>query len=206
MVAQRRIRKAASLRREEILDEAIRQIGRLGYHGFTIRELSSACGISNAGMLHYFGSKLEMLIAVIDRLEQHQAAALQPYIDQCSAGKATMAEVRGLLTAMMRQILDSEELSRLVVVIQAESLDPAHPAHESFRRRESAAVAFIEQLLTGLVGAPGVLARGLHATMNGLAQQWLREGEDFDVMNTWELLSTRLLPEAEDRHAHKKTP
>lgn len=199
MVAPRRVRKAASLRREEILDEAIRQIGRLGYHGFTIRELSLACGISNAGMLHHFGSKLYLLSAVIDHLEQRQAAVLQPHIDRCAAGKGTIEQIRALLAAMMRLSLDGEELSRLVVVIQTESLDPAHPAHAAFRRREAAAVAFFEHLMAGRVRAPAAVARGIHAMMTGLVQQWLRESGGFDVMDTWDALVSQLLADAHDR-------
>ena len=195
--AQARVRKSATLRREEILDEAIGQIGRLGFRGLTVRALSSACGMSNAGMLHYFGSKTGLLIAVIDHLELRQAARLKPHIDRCNAatcaGQTAMAEFRALLTAMMRLVLEDEELARLVVVIQVEALDPEHPAHASFRRREAAALAFLEQLLSSLVGDPAAVARGLHAAMNGLAQQWLREGGSFDVMQAWEVIASRLL-------------
>ena len=196
---QQRVRKSATLRREEILDEAIRQIGRLGYHGFTIRELSSACGMSNAGMLHYFASKTELLIAVIDHLETMQSEGLQPQIERCNAavreGRYAMPEFRALLATMVQQVRLDEELVRLVVVIQAESLDPAHPAHASFRRREAAALEFLESMLAPLVSQPAAVARGLHAAMNGLAQQWLREGGAFDVMQTWEAVASRLLSE-----------
>jgi len=199
MQTQARVRKSATLRREEILDEAIRQIGRLGYHGFTIRELSAACGMSNAGMLHYFASKTELLIAVIDHLEAMQAEGLQPQIERCNAavreGRYAMPEFRALLVTMVQQVRLDEELVRLVVVIQAESLDPAHPAHASFRRREAAALEFLEQMLAPMVSQPAAVARGLHAAMNGLAQQWLREGSAFDVMQTWEVVASRLLSE-----------
>jgi hypothetical protein len=94
---------------------------------------------------------------------------------------------------MMRQVLEDEELARLVVVIQVEALDPAHPAYASFRRREAAALAFLEQLLASLVGDPAAIARGLHAAMNGFALQWLREGRGFDVMQAWEVAASRLL-------------
>ena len=199
MQTQARVRKSATLRREEILDEAIRQIGRLGYHGFTIRELSAACGMSNAGMLHYFASKTELLIAVIDHLEAMQAEGLQLQIERCNAavreGRYAMPEFRALLATMVQQVRLDEELVRLVVVIQAESLDPAHPAHASFRRREAAALEFLEQMLAPMVSQPAAVARGLHAAMNGLAQQWLREGSAFDVVQTWEVVASRLLSE-----------
>ncbi|MBU6268172.1 MAG: TetR family transcriptional regulator [Sphingomonadales bacterium] len=194
MATRPRVRKSAELRREEILDEAIRQIGRLGYHGFTIRELSSACGMSNAGMLHHFSSKPQLLNAVIDRLEQRQAAALQPQIDRClRPGGPSRDDLHALLAAMVRLAMESEELSRLVVVIQAEAIDPAHPAHESFRRRETQAVAFLAGLLAPMVSAPTEIARGLNAAMTGLAQQWLREGDAFDLCGTWEVIAARLL-------------
>ena len=197
MAVQQRVRKSATLRREEILDEAIGQIGRLGFRGLTVRELSLACGMSNAGMLHYFGSKTGLLIAVIDHLELLQTARLQPHIDRCNAaaraGQTAIAEFRALLAAMMRQVIDDEELARLVIVIQVEALDPEHPAYASFRRREAAALAFLEQMLASLVSDPAPVARGLHAAINGLAQQWLREGRGFDVLQAWEVIASRLL-------------
>ena len=194
---QQRVRKSATLRREEILDEAIRQIGRLGFRGFTVRELSAACGMSNAGMLHYFPSKTELLIAVIDHLELRQTARLQGYIDACAAadraGQTALTEFRALLSAMMRQVLEDPELARLVALVQVEALDPDHPAHASFLRREAAALAFLEDMLASLVGDSVAVARGLHAAMSGLALQWLREGGTFDVMQTWEVIASRLL-------------
>jgi len=45
------------VRREQILEEAISILGRLGYHGFTIHELAERCGLSNAGLLYHFPSK-----------------------------------------------------------------------------------------------------------------------------------------------------
>jgi len=65
---QKAAREEPSLRREQILDETIRILGEQGYHGFTIQELAKRCGLSNAGLLYYFGSKDLLLIAVLDEI------------------------------------------------------------------------------------------------------------------------------------------
>ena len=64
------------VRREQILEEAISILGRLGYHGFTIHELAERCGLSNAGLLYHFPSKNQLFVAVVQELEQREIRAL----------------------------------------------------------------------------------------------------------------------------------
>src|SRR3954463_6957541 len=52
-------------KREEILRAALEVIARHGYRKTSTRELASAVGLSEAGLLHYFGSKEKLFEEVL---------------------------------------------------------------------------------------------------------------------------------------------
>ena len=63
---RKRVREDPKVRRSQIVDEAIRIIGEYGYYGFTVQALAERCQLSNAGLLHYFGNKDDLLLALLD--------------------------------------------------------------------------------------------------------------------------------------------
>src|SRR6266540_686147 len=52
-------------KREEILTAALEVIAQHGYRKTSTRELAAAVGLSEAGLLHYFGSKEKLFEAVL---------------------------------------------------------------------------------------------------------------------------------------------
>src|ERR1700741_5612700 len=71
--ARKRVRAKPENRRAQILDEAIRLIGERGYNRFTIQELAQRCQLSNPGLLHYFGSKEDLLVALLEDRDRRAA-------------------------------------------------------------------------------------------------------------------------------------
>lgn len=57
-------------RRLAILDEAIQIIGEQGYRGSSINDLAKRCGLTTAGLLHHFGSKDGLLIALLEERDR----------------------------------------------------------------------------------------------------------------------------------------
>lgn len=51
-------------RRAEILDGARRAFSRWGYEGATVARLESETGLSRGAIFHYFGSKLDLFVAL----------------------------------------------------------------------------------------------------------------------------------------------
>ena len=51
-------------RRTEILDGARRAFSRWGYEGATVARLESETGLSRGAIFHYFGSKLDLFVAL----------------------------------------------------------------------------------------------------------------------------------------------
>jgi AcrR family transcriptional regulator len=71
-----RSRPATMRRRNQILDETLRIVGQRGYHGFGISELAARCGLSKPGVLHHFGTKEQLLIALLEDCETKEKAEL----------------------------------------------------------------------------------------------------------------------------------
>ena len=57
-------------KREEILTRALDVIAREGYRGASIKELADAVGLSQAGLLHYFGSKEELFTEILRKRDE----------------------------------------------------------------------------------------------------------------------------------------
>jgi len=86
---RKRKRDDSKARREQIIDEAIRILGQLGYHGFTVQDLAKRCDLSNAGLLYYFPSKEQLFDVVVMELEQREIHALAPFIEAVERSERT---------------------------------------------------------------------------------------------------------------------
>lgn len=71
-VTQRGPYAKGEAKREEILDRAVEAIGKFWCHATSMREIASACGLSLAGLLHYYPNKETLLIAIVERREVTQ--------------------------------------------------------------------------------------------------------------------------------------
>ena len=69
-------------RREAILDVAERLIRTVGYERMSIQAVQDELGISRGAVYHYFGSKEDLLEAVVERMASAIGQALQPIVDE----------------------------------------------------------------------------------------------------------------------------
>jgi AcrR family transcriptional regulator len=146
--------------------------GRLGYRGASMREIADRVGLTDAGVMHHFGTKQQLLIAV---LEHREAIARQGRPRQ--QGLALLDDLRDLVAANATM----PGLVQLFVTVSAEATDPDHPAHEFFvARYEEVTRYFADQLGAardaGQVRADVDLtaaAQQLIAMMDGLQVQYL---------------------------------
>lgn len=195
--ARSRSRNDADLRRDQILDEAIRIVGERGYYGFTVQDLAQRCGISNAGLLYHFGSKDNLLLCMLQEFERRETEAIEPLVAVATQALGRPDASQALLTllrTMVARASTQPQIGRLYMALQSETLDPKHPAHESFRRREAAVLELFAQLVSPYVAEPHSTARQLLALMDGLGQQWVRTDESFDLAAEWNRAVLTALP------------
>jgi AcrR family transcriptional regulator len=109
-------------RKKEILRAALDVFGRRGYRNGSLREIAERVGLTQAGLIHHFGSKLGLFMEV---LHTHaQEAAWQ-----------TRLPFREEVLAVVDDSESNRDYIRLFTTISAESTDPNHPAHEYWTAR-----------------------------------------------------------------------
>jgi AcrR family transcriptional regulator len=195
--AQSRARDEADLRRDQIIDEAIRIVGERGYFGFTVQDLAQRCGVSNAGLLYHFRTKDQLLLCMLQEFERRETEALTPLAElaQQEMGRSqAAATLLDLLRTMVARAITHPEIGRLYLVLQSETLDPKHPAHDSFRRRETLTLGLFAKLIAPYVDDAHAAARQLLALMDGLSLQWVRSDQDFDMLAEWDRAVATVLP------------
>jgi AcrR family transcriptional regulator len=168
-------------KREEILRAALEVIAEHGYRKTSTRELAAAVGLSEAGLLHYFGSKEKLFEAV---LRARDEADIERF-DQ-----SDLIEKYG---AVIRHNGDVPGLVQLYSTFSAEAGDPQHPAHDYFVERyaglrSALARAVDARQADGTLNAtadPQTVATLLIALSDGLQiqSQYALDAEPADLLN-----------------------
>jgi len=176
-------------RRQLIIEAAIPIIGQRGYYGFSIKNLAKACGLTVAGVLHHFGSKEAILMAVLDYRERGDFEAVWqglPFRDAKKLEAFSLDEFKRLLRATVVRNSTQPETLRLGSMLRIEALYPGHPAFEFFRDRNQRALRTYTHMLTGKVPEPAVAAAQVIALMLGLEILWLASPELLDFVGQWD--------------------
>jgi AcrR family transcriptional regulator len=190
-----RDRRRPEERREQILDEAARLIAQKGYYGFIVRECAERCGLTEPGLLHHFGSKEKLLIAVLEKRDRVDAEYIASKTGWLPDGERPLArdQVLDLLRTVVAYNSTKPELARLYVILKAEALNATHPAYDYFMARQAAVLARFEEMLEPHVSDPAAIALDLVALMQGLEQEWLRMDQAFDLVAAWDRGASRLI-------------
>ena len=195
-----RPRLPASERRRQIIDAATSVIADRGFWGVSMQDIADRCGLTVPGLLRHMESKVGLLVAVLEHRDVEDARSLRVHLgasedevpEDWGASRPAGIDLRQLCAATMRRNAIQPEIVRLFTVLAAESLEPAHPAHAYFARRQEVAAAAYAALAEPLTDRPVLLARQIMAMMDGLQIQWLRNPETTDLVQEWETASEAL--------------
>lgn len=77
-------------RRTELLDALIDAFAAGGVGGRSLRELAAAAGTSHRMLIHHFGSRDEMLLAIVEEVERRQTLTLDDLPDDPADAVAAM--------------------------------------------------------------------------------------------------------------------
>lgn len=164
-------------RRQQILDAAVELFASTGYRGTGLATLAQRVGMTDTGLLYYFGTKERLLREVVS--ERDRADRLDP--------PATLT--LGALRDLGRHNVETATLTRLYVVLAAESLDPDDPLHDFFVERYETAREFVRTILRAEIDAGTVsaaidvddVALEVIAALMGLEIQWLTDPARVDL-------------------------
>jgi AcrR family transcriptional regulator len=77
-------------RRQELLDAVVKECAERGIGDRSLRDVAAAVGTSHRMLLHHFGSRNELLLAIVDEVERRQRALLRELPTEPAAAIAAM--------------------------------------------------------------------------------------------------------------------
>lgn len=112
--------------RELILQTALEVIGRKGYTATSLRDIADEAGMTQAGLLHHFDTKENLLAEVLRKRDE---------VDRQHFSPAGVTELP-LVIQLARHNMEVPGLVQLYVSLQAAAVNPEHPCHDYFRDRD----------------------------------------------------------------------
>jgi len=157
--------------RELILETALDVISQKGYGATSLKDIAQEVGMTQAGLLHHFGTKENLFAEVLQARDAQNRAALSGQDDHDLP----------LIVRLAHHNVQTPGLVKLYVNLAAAAGDPAHPIHNFFRDRYQALVARIaddirrrqEEGRFRPEADPELVARTLFALSDGLQAQWV---------------------------------
>lgn len=165
---------------EEVLRVAMRLMGQLGPSGFTLAEVGRVAGIAPATLVQRFGSKRNLLLAVVAQ----GSSSMDEFFDQALAGAASPLSALLDLTGECAAFLGKPgEMANHLAFLQIDLSDPDFHRHMVAQFR--AMRAGFERMLKAAErageirpGAAANLARMLQIVYNGALLVWCVEPRD----------------------------
>ncbi len=201
-VSNKRVRRD---RTEEILTEATKLFGKYGFRGTTLALVAEAVGLTEAGVLHYFPSKVHLLQGVLQYRDQKY---IQRYSQRIEAEKTNVSEFFQQLEDFYADYVENENtlgLNQLFIVLVGESIRIDNPSHDFFvdryrRSREVYTKQFLTQIQSKFRSDVDFdnLASLIIAVMDGLQIQWRLDPENVDLAATFNLFSTMVVSYLEE--------
>ncbi|MDZ8275021.1 TetR/AcrR family transcriptional regulator [Microbacterium aquimaris] len=183
-------------KREEILERALDVIAREGFRRTSVKDLAEAVGLSQAGLLHYFGTKERLFTEILRKRDELDNAAIGPTPD---AGMDA-DDLRERWVGVIRHNQQVPGLVHLFAAMSVDAADAEHPAHEYFTERN----ARLREALTDVMRDrldpridPETASRLLQAVSDGLQLQWMLE-PDLDMAATTTALLDLIVPPMEE--------
>ena len=187
------------LRRQQIIDAVVELFASKGYRGTGVAALADHVGMTATGLLYYFGTKERLLREVV--AERDRMDAIDP--DREFPLALTLSSLRDL----GRHNIETATLTRLYLVLGAESFDNDDPLHDFFVERYEVAREFVRALLNDEKAEGRVrpdidvdqVALEVIAMIMGLEYQWVTDPARVDfgqAMETYiDELIDRLAPD-----------
>ena len=174
-------------RRQEIIAAARACFLRNGFHQTTTDQICREASITPGGLYHYFGSKEELISAVIDAQADHLQTTMRGLISEAVDAESAFRQVAQFFFQTM-QDPDIDNITRLEIEIWAETLKNPKLAEKS-ERAWAMRLQWLEALINrgiedGVYDAevvePHALASLMVALFAGLRVGRLMWKDDFD--------------------------
>ena len=157
-----RTRKSPQQREEEILRATVKLISQRGYNGISLRDVASEVGMTQQGVLHYVGNKAGLAAMVMKEFYDPTSMPGDFLASGLPGSDRDAPHFPAYLRYVVRENAKRRDLVQMFAILQAESIDPDHPAHDYFEHRP----AIIWQTLSNYQ-CDGCVPTRLTCTTNG---------------------------------------
>ncbi|MBB4009913.1 TetR/AcrR family transcriptional regulator [Allorhizobium taibaishanense] len=179
---RRRNSTKGAARREAILQAALARFASDGYQNAAIADIAQDVGLTLPGLLHYFPTKVDLLLTILERRDRSASTMLKD-------DNPHWRDFLALLVDVTRQNMETDGVVRAFAILNAESLLNGHPAQtwfhkRSLRFRHELASSFARGMLAHELSPdidPQALATEIIGLMDGLQMIWLRLAESTDM-------------------------
>lgn len=170
-------------KRAEILDTALDVIARDGYSGATVKQLADAVGLSQNGLLHYFGSKDALFLEIIRHHTNAVGAAVDPEHTDFTQ------DVTARILGAVEENIAAAGRSQLFLSVTTAATGADHVAHafitqwyETFRAVGTETLRKLQEVgRFPAHGDPAAAAALIVSAYDGLQLQWLYD-RSIDVL------------------------
>jgi TetR/AcrR family transcriptional regulator, transcriptional repressor of aconitase len=178
-------------RRQQILDRAIEVFADKGAEGTSLRAIAEKIGVSHAALLHYFGSREELLVEVLREGERRRhvepayATEVVGIMERAAERNVTIPGFVALYTTLLAGSLEADKrysrefFSARFARLRDELIARIHAGQEAGTMRGDIDAAAMAALVI--------------AASDGLQTQWLLEPE-VDIARSLHLLERILAP------------
>jgi AcrR family transcriptional regulator len=177
----RKPQKRSGHRRTEIVQAAMAVFAEHGYANGSLSAIASRIGMTHAGVLHHFGSKEQLLVAVLMYRDQADVAELEGA--RAPRGAAFLDHLVETAEANMKR----PGIVQAYTVLLGEAVTENHPARSFFADRFTGLREMVAGAVAEATGRaaddPQVIAAASVniATMDGLQSQWLLIENAIDI-------------------------
>jgi TetR/AcrR family acrAB operon transcriptional repressor len=185
----RRTKEDALATRSSLLDAAERLFQAQGVSGTSLQDIAAAAGASRGAVYWHFKDKADLFNAMMERV----TLPLETAIEQArgTPGDDPLPQLRSALVAALRRIATDPQTRRVLEVAtqKVEYIEALGKVRERHLAVRDASVLQIKQALQRSARSRALrlsipahaAARGLHALVGGLIQDWLLDPQAFQL-------------------------
>ena len=185
-------RLSPEVRREEIVEITDAIIAAEGYRSLSLREVARRCGMSAPGLMHYFPDMESLLHAVLQHRDEVDLAAI-------AASQPEDARFDDFVETALGYYERAGDTTRRYDALEAEAIDPRHPAHAYYLERDARSFAALRPLVEREFEDPDRVFMLLRAVFDGLRFRRLRDPEHVDLRREWHEVRDIVLEKLERR-------
>lgn len=165
-----------------IITAAVEVFAANGFRGGSLRDVAERVGLTHAGVMHHFPTKIDLLKAVLAWRDDEALA-------RARAVSPTGVDVLRVWLEEIERHKNARVLADMAMTLTTEGTSPDHPVHDYVAGRYELSVRFLtrafevaasrNELRPGL--DPSYEARTLLALTEGLQLQWLVDSGSVDM-------------------------